>query len=190
VKFEEGKGVLPAGCSQEATLTSESSLAQALIARGVSPGVAEDVCASQPAEQIKKQIAVFDSLRARNHRKISKNPPGFLVSSIKDRYAPPKGFTANQTKPREEVPSVTFNIPSTKKSHTGTRRDVAERTATRLAIEEFWQLMPEPERQRRETEVIADATEIERDVIARGKSFANATRKALLDAYALKMLGR
>ena len=69
-------------------------------------------------------------------------------------------------------------------------REIAESRAKRLAIEKFWQSVPELERQRLEADVIAAGTKLARDVIERGGPFANSTRQLLLDAYALKNLGR
>lgn len=184
VRFEEGRRPLLRNVSAVENAVMEMSLTEKLVARGVSPSVADEVCATQSSHTIEHQLKYFDWLVQRRDPKISINPPGFLVSSIKWGYAPPKGFPVrDRSKCRE--PMVERKEITVKSS-----RDIAESNAKRLAIEEFWQSVPELERQRLEADAIAAGTKLARGVIERGGPFANSTRQLLLDAYALKNLGR
>jgi hypothetical protein len=71
-----------------------------LIARGVTPATADELVASFPGERIRHHLEVFDWLEKAKDRRISKSPAGYLVESIRDDYAAPKGFesAADQTK--------------------------------------------------------------------------------------------
>jgi hypothetical protein len=186
VRFEEGKGILPPKGFQPMILAPEMTLTEALVARGVSARVAEDVCASEPADKVRAKLKIFDWLVQRRDPKISRNPAGFLVSSIRVGYAPPEGF-ATQEAPKQRGAPLTGRKPSSVKQNSVTNlREATEARANRLAIEKFWQSIPEPERQQLEAEVIATAAKVARDAIERGGPFAGPARQTLLDAYALK----
>ena len=51
-------------------------------------------------ELIEGKIAVFDALRQTDDRRISRNPAGFLVQSIRDDYVPPAGLGRNGVRQR------------------------------------------------------------------------------------------
>ena len=45
-----------------------------------------------PAEIIQAKMEVFDWLREKKDKRVAKSPAGYLVKSINDDYAAPKGF--------------------------------------------------------------------------------------------------
>ena len=51
-------------------------------------------CGPILANSITTKLEVFDWLHARNDKRIQKNPAGYLVESIRQNYAVPKGFEA------------------------------------------------------------------------------------------------
>ncbi len=188
VRFEEGKAIFPPKGFKPLILAPEKKLTESLVARGVSAGVAEEVCASEPADKVRAKLKIFDWLVQRRDPKISRNPAGFLVRSIRDGYAPPGGFPTKEA-PEERGMPLTGRKPSSAKQNSGTNlREAAEAQANRLAIEKFWQSIPEPERRQLEAEVIATAAKVARDAIERGGPFAAPARQTLLDTYALKIL--
>jgi hypothetical protein len=73
-----------------------AALKAALMERGVSPTAAQDTVTQYPLDRIRSQLEVFDWLMAQRDAKVSKNPPGFLVASIRGEYAPPRGFVSRQ----------------------------------------------------------------------------------------------
>ena len=44
------------------------------------------------ADEITAKLEEFDFLMAKQDKKVSKSPPGYLITSIHDRYAVPQGF--------------------------------------------------------------------------------------------------
>ncbi len=64
----------------------------ALVERGVALAVAEATVRDHASEKVRRQMGVFDWLVARKDSKISRNPPGFLLSAIQHDYAAPAGF--------------------------------------------------------------------------------------------------
>ena len=61
----------------------------------------------------------------------------------------------------------------------------AKEEARGRAIQRFWDSLSEDERQKQEEQAIAQATDLERDMVRKGGSLAGAVRKNLLDAFAL-----
>jgi plasmid replication initiation protein len=80
-----------AGESKVTTVAPDGP-AKELVDRGVTASTAAELARNNPPETIRAQIEVFDWLVAQKDRKVSKNPAGFLVKSIRDGFAPPKAF--------------------------------------------------------------------------------------------------
>lgn len=74
-----------------------------LTQRGVSEASALELSQQYPAERIAEKLEQFDFLNARNDPKVSKSPSGYLVKSIRDDYAAPKGFVAKAELERREA---------------------------------------------------------------------------------------
>ena len=56
------------------------------------------------------------------------------------------------------------------------------------SIHEFWEGLTATERSRLEQEALAQATHLQRDLLAGDGTLAVATRKAILDAFALRWM--
>ncbi|MBN2577892.1 MAG: replication initiator protein A [Pirellulales bacterium] len=63
-----------------------------LIERGVTASTAVRLVQEYPADLVEKKIAVFDHLTGSRDSRVSKNPAGYLVQSIRKDYLPPAGF--------------------------------------------------------------------------------------------------
>lgn len=74
------------------TASGPCDLENQLVARGVTVSAAVRLVRDYSPGQIEGKIAVFDALRQKDHRLISRNPAGFLVQSIRDDYVPPAGL--------------------------------------------------------------------------------------------------
>ena len=186
VTFEKGRCV-PLPSSGSEVPQTKLNLAAALTDRGVSANVAATIIAQHTADSIEAKLRVFDWLAARLDAKMLRNPAGFLVSSIREGYEPPRGFLDRKQNTQRPV-TTAIRKRLVPKQRTGATLEKGEELARQAAIANFWQTLPEPERCRSEAEAIEAATDIERGVIERGKSFAKPTRQALLDAYALKRI--
>jgi hypothetical protein len=68
----------------------------------VTPTAAAGLAAQHPAGRIRAQLEVFDWLGGRKDRRLGRNPAGYLVASIKDDYAAPRGFEAEADRVRRE----------------------------------------------------------------------------------------
>jgi len=81
-----------------------SGLEARLIERGVTASTAIRLVRDYPAELIEAKLQVFDQLANRRDAKISKNPAGYLVQSIRKNYMPPIGLRKNQLDSTLHVP--------------------------------------------------------------------------------------
>jgi hypothetical protein len=122
-----------------------ASLAAALIERGVTQTTATQTVTVFQADRIKNQLEVFDWLVSQKDPKVSRNPAGFLVASIKSEYAPPKGFMTQTDEADRQARAFE------RKRRTEEReRAIEAREQTRIreqqnTIEEFWASLSDKE---------------------------------------------
>jgi hypothetical protein len=188
IRFEEGNGVLPSHPSRTMASVAEIPVVEALIARGVSPGVAKEVCAAQTTEAIQAQLEIFDWLTQQRHPKISRNPAGFLVSSIKGRYAAPKGFLTQEERTHREHQALETKSRVEKRERMQVMKENTEGQIQESAIRIFWEALSGADRTRLEQEALSQAKPIQHEMIKRGGIFSFAAKKLLLDTFALKHL--
>jgi hypothetical protein len=80
----------------------ETPLVVELVNRGVTKATAVDLVQRHPAETIQAKIDVFDWLSGKQDKRIGKSPAGYLVKSIADNYAAPKGFVSKAERQQRE----------------------------------------------------------------------------------------
>lgn len=174
---------------QEPPLSDEvHALEEALVRRGITPAAARETVATHPVDRVRSQLEVFDWLVSRKDSRVSRNPAGFLITSIKTEFTPPSGFVGADELARRKVLAQERKRRDEARAKELVAREEAKRMAREQAIADFWQSVSEEERSRMGSEAMAQANALERDVLARGGAFAIATRQGLLDSYALKML--
>jgi len=158
------------------------------VLRGVAPSTARQTVRDFAAEQIQTQLQAFDWRRAQSDSKISRNPPGFLLSAIRREYAPPREFLSrgDQTRRGRTAPGDGHRVAD-RRQKTETRREADERRRD-TAITEFWNSQSQEERGRLETEAIQQAPAFQRVLLEQDGSARDAARKAILDAHLLKLL--
>lgn len=91
--------------SQQAAL-----LIKRLTDRGVTPSVATELVRDYPEELIAMQIEVLDRLQQVKERESIRNPPGYLVKSIREGYLPPASFASKKTVTKRSVPPPSVSI--------------------------------------------------------------------------------
>ncbi len=158
-------------------------LVQELIQRGVSVAAAQRAVSVFPTTRIRSQMEVFDWLVQRKDAKVSRNPAGFLMSSIRHEYAAPSAFVPTAS----ERPKFTRGS-GTKQKVKELREKAGQEQDDRReqAIAEFWSALSQSERQVLETRAFKEAKKFERELVEGGGPFAETARKAILDAFALK----
>jgi plasmid replication initiation protein len=191
VVFEKAPAQLiasPAPSTDATVSGAGEALKQALLTRGVTPSMAAELVAKHPLERITAQLEVFDWLVEQKTPNVSRNPAGFLVSSIKSEYAPPKGFIKPEERERRANEAAERKRKVEDKRRQAQEREEAKALAREQTIKKFWDSFSEEERQKMEQQAIAQASDLERDLIKKGGALGVAARKNALDAYALTCL--
>ncbi len=76
----------------DAPPTPPPPLVDELVNRGVTGTTAADLVGQYPADAIEAKLEVFDWLVEKQDKRVARSPAGYLVKSITDDYAAPKGF--------------------------------------------------------------------------------------------------
>ncbi len=88
---------------EEVKPAAPPSLVSELITRAVHKSTAAELVQKHPAEFVESKIEVFDWLMKKKDPRVRKSPAGYLVKSITDDYAAPKGFVSKaEIRRREE----------------------------------------------------------------------------------------
>ncbi len=103
-----------------------SDLENRLIERGVTATSAVRLVREYSADAINAKLAVFDALRRAGDRRVSRNPAGYLVKSIREDYAPPVGLLAKACQSSSESAVVVTDIA----------RDRVQRPAKEIRVSE------------------------------------------------------
>ena len=186
VVFEKGEGNTSASAGE--VKDPPDALTTALIARGVAASTAHRTVRQFPADRIRAQLEVFDYLVTQKDPKVSRNPPGFLLSAIRGEYAPPKAFLDHEEQQRRRVETERRRVREERRTQAAEAAALAKEQACEDAIRQFWDSWSTEERSRLEDEALELAAPMQRKMLERGGTLAEATRKSLLNAYALKLM--
>ncbi len=122
----------------------QAALRAALVARGVSAKAAASLLASHPPIRVRTKLEVFDWLVQNEDKRVSKNPAGYLVASIRADYQAPGEFHKNAAK--------TQAVDADRAAAEAERRQKAEARATtraaaarKAALRDHWQTLTDAE---------------------------------------------
>ena len=144
---------LPAGTSDE-----PSPLIAQLIVCGVTKKTAKELVGGFAAELIESKLEVFDWLKRQKDNGLAKNPAGFLVSSIRDGYAPPLGFVSAAEQDRRQAAKLAQQqeeAEARRRKH----QDEAQERAMSARITAYRKSLDPEQLAQLEAEAIAQASE-------------------------------
>jgi hypothetical protein len=115
--------------------------------RGVSRAAATELVQRHPAEAIEAKIEMFDWLAEKQDKRIAKSPAGYLVKSIKDDYAAPKGFVSKAERQQRQEEQQAKDRQATEKRRQERAQEERDQ-AEQKAIAAYWDsLSPEQQAQ-------------------------------------------
>lgn len=126
-------------CGKQDSPVAKTPVLDALESRGVSSGVAKRLIADYSETTIREKVSLHDDLLAKNDARMSRNPAGFLVSSIKNNYpvAPKrKKITPLAQILPKPVPAENLHTGSEQASAPTDRQQKVLRFLSRLSVEE------------------------------------------------------
>jgi hypothetical protein len=163
--------------------TVGDSLVEELVKRGVAPRAASSITAEHAESTIREKLRYFDWLVERKDRRVSKNPPGFLMTAIRKNFRPSKDFLQSaamteRATTRRTTKRHSYKCPAT----------VADPQTK--AVLKFLEELPIDQRQHLEERAAAEASPIEAGVYRRlsekqGKLWEE-LRRSLLVAYLVR----
>jgi Replication initiator protein A len=134
---------LPTPATPDGSVQEPPGLVTELIKREVTRAVAVELAQKHPAEFIQLKMDVFDWLMEKQDKRVAKSPAGYLVKSIEDDYAAPKGFESKADRQkREEARKAREQQAADARRQQ--REQEAREQAERKAVADYWQsLSPE-----------------------------------------------
>ena len=145
--------VLPAAATHS---EPEPPLVAELASRGVTRTTAAELVRQYPAERIEANLEVFDWLAEKQDKRVARSPAGYLVKSITDDYATPKGFESKATRQaRAEAKRQADQQASEQRRRE--REQAARDQARRQAVDAYLQRLTPAERKALEAEALARA---------------------------------
>ena len=119
------------------------SLVTELTERGVTRATAAELVQRHPAESIQLKIDVFDWMLEKQDKRVAKSPAGYLVKSINDDYAAPKGFLSKAEQRQQQEARQAKERQAAEDRRRQQEQDAREK-AERQAIDAYWEsLTPE-----------------------------------------------
>ena len=167
-----------------------SPLVTALMDRGVGVKAAEETVRKYPAEEIRTQVEVLDWLVACRDSRVSRNPPGFLLSAIHGGYATPPGFVGSAEKSRKEQEHRARLELTAKQQSRREERERMQEEKQQQAVAQFLERLPSKERLQLEHEAVRSAPPLQRSLIEQGGSLGDAARKLAIDNHVVRLLGK
>lgn len=176
--------------TNEPDLTAATAIIQKLVAAGVRLETAVELAGKYPPDYIESKIQLTEHLTKTKSKKVSDNPPGFLITAIRTDIPLPRSFiTPEQKQAKDEARKKRQETLQQQQAKRKEREEAAERERRRT-IDHFWASLPAGDRTAAENEALSQADRMYQDLLAKGGSLAEAARQNLLDNYALERLSQ
>jgi hypothetical protein len=172
-----------------ATSATVSPLETELVERGVGASAAEEAVRKYPAEAIQTQVEVLDWLVARKDSRVSRNPPGFLLSAIHGNYATPPGFVGATERTRKEQELQERKEQDAKRQSRREEREAMRELKRQHEVAQFLEKLTGDERIQLEREAVRSAPALQRSLIEQRGSLSDAARKLALKNHVTRLLG-
>jgi hypothetical protein len=158
---------------------ASSPAVQQLVTRGIMVETAMALVAEYPEVRINEKVLLFDWLAARQDKRVSKNPPGFLAEAIRKNYRLPRDFMASLPS------SKTHSSPKLRKGPRTVATSVASDSET-IDIVKYIERLSSEERAALEQQALAEASRLQVDThqrlsVKRGKLWEELRQSILVD---------
>ncbi|MBX9626145.1 MAG: replication initiator protein A [Gemmataceae bacterium] len=152
-----------------------------LVQRGVTPATAAELVDAHSVERLRTKLEVFDWLAENRDPRLSKNPAGYLVQSIRDDYVPPKGFEPAAEREAKKRATEERRARQQEAQARRVAEEEAKRAAERAPVELYWNALTPDQQRELEAEAVRTADPWVREKLAQPK--AGEKPSALADAY-------
>ena len=137
IRFVQKRQPPPSLTAANENATVNATDTTGLVQRGVTAATAAELASQHPAPSLQQKIEVFDWLVEQRDKRVAKSPAGFLVKSIQDDYADPKGFVpaAERQRLAEARQARERDAAEARRRE---REQQAQENAERQAIAAYW----------------------------------------------------
>lgn len=152
--------------------TEDFPLVAALIERGVTRATAAGLVERHPVARIAHKLEVFDWLTAQQDKRVARSPAGYLVTSVEQDYADPKGFIPKAERERRAAAQRAREHDAAEAQRREREHDAREHAKQQRDVA-YWDALTEAERDaldaasRAQADPEARALEARSDPIAR-----------------------
>jgi Replication initiator protein A len=146
----------PPDIDEPAATPPTPPLVTELVSRGITKTTAADLVGQYPADAIEAKLAVFDWLMEKPDRRVARSPAGYLVKSIADDYAAPKGFESRAAREARAEAKRQVDREAAAGRHQQ-REQEARDQAERQAVDAYLRRLTPAERSALEAEALARA---------------------------------
>lgn len=173
---------------EEPILSEQES---ALIARGVTKSTASELLNSISSDQLIEKIEAFDWLMSKKDKRVSKNPSGYLVDSIRKGYVAPKGFESQAAREKRVASETEKRQRAEAAKRQAETEQKAKEQAERARIDSYWNSLTSSEQEKLKEEALSKANTF---LIGRYRANFNVPAaaenylKVILDQFILKQL--
>jgi hypothetical protein len=161
------------------------ALQKQLAERGVTAGTAGELVAAFPPERITAKLEVFDWMTEKKDKRLSENPAGYLVASIRGDYAAPKGFTPKAERERLRKAAEDKQRQKEEAERRKEAEEAAARQARRQHIDRTLASLTEAQRHELERRAKAAAGGLGRKYYHQDDDYSLQMRGHFLDAEVL-----
>ncbi len=179
VKFGGGKKV------PVEVLEKDQGVSRELVELGMTPASAQDIVVRYENSRILEKVALTRWLLARNDRRVSQNPAGFLYTAIVRDYALPADYV--EERERKEAPKPA--APKAKAS----AKEATVAASDRKKLDAYWSSLSKDEKVRFEEEALRLTDKFLANQYRAGEksggSLFRAARQAILDQHIRRKLG-
>jgi len=121
---------------------NEHPLTRELITRGITRTVARSLLAAHGEKSIADKLEVFDHLRSQESPMLSKNPAGFLRSSIEKDFAPPADYISRVERQRRKDEE----LAARQLQEDAAQHEEKQRADKRAQLDALWESLTTEER--------------------------------------------
>jgi replication initiator protein A len=168
-----------------------SELGKQLVSRGVTPSKATELVKTHPMERIQVKLEVFDWMMGTKDKRVTKSPAGYLVKSIEDDYAAPRGFEskAERTKREEAERQQCQREVEAKRRQ---KEEQARDRAVQAKVTKYWNGLSVAEQKKLDAEVLEQAEDSlansYREMVTNRNPLASTFLKLIRDAHIRNVL--
>jgi Replication initiator protein A len=173
----------------DAPTTTPPPLVNELFNRGVTGTTAADLVRQYPADVIEAKLEVFNWLMEKQDKRVARSPAGYLVKSITDDYAAPKGFESKAAREKKQAAELERKRQAEEAKRRTEAEERAREEAEHFRVSAYLDALTPEEREALQAEALAKASPFFAQQYRRSKGDAKSEARYLKLIVAMHVIG-